>query len=59
MVKAGSVAASATDREHWLLLVKIGELLTASRDWPYKETRLSLAAGLKRLHRAPGDLPIA
>jgi hypothetical protein len=59
MVKAGSVAASATDREHWLLLVKIGEMLTASRDWPCKETRLPLAAGLKRLHKSPGDLPIA
>jgi hypothetical protein len=45
MVKSESDAASATDREHWLLLVKIGEMLTASRDWPYKETRLSLAAG--------------
>jgi hypothetical protein len=59
MVKSESDAAFATDREHWLLAVKIGQMLTASRDWPHKETRLSLAAGLKRLHKAPGDLPIA
>jgi aminoglycoside phosphotransferase len=59
MVKSESDAAFATDREHWLLVVKIGQMLTASRDWPHKETRLSLAAGLKRLHKAPGDLPIA